>query len=177
METKDSVKEELYKVALYTDGGAEPNPGKGGIGVVLICNGKFLELSKGFKFTTNNRMELQAVISGLMALKKKSRVTVYSDSQYVVNGFEKGWVLKWNANNWMRKTGQVVNSDLWKQLLTLTTEHVVRFQWIKGHNGHQQNERCDELALMALSRPDLEEDEGYIPLDQLEKNIDKLRST
>lgn len=150
-------------VLLYTDGGAEPNPGRGGYGSILTYNGKKKEFSAGFKMTTNNRMELLAVISGLQKLKVPSKVTVYSDSRYVVDGIEKGWAKSWRAKNWMRnKKEKAVNSDLWARLLDLLDLHEVNFHWVKGHAGHPENERCDVLASIAMRGRDLKDDPGYI---------------
>jgi len=150
-------------VCLYSDGGAEPNPGPGGFGVILEYKGHKKELSKGYQLTTNNRMELLGVIFGLENLKKPSNVEVYSDSKYLVNAVNEGWVVKWQENNWFRnKKERAVNIDLWKRLLVLMETHTVNFNWVKGHNGHLQNERCDELAGIALKGQELIEDVEYI---------------
>lgn len=160
MEWKD-----IPEVNLYSDGGAEPNPGKGGFGVIMSYKGIKKEFSLGYKLTTNNRMELMGVIYGLERLKTKSIVTVYTDSQYVVNGIEKGWATRWKSNNWFRnKKEKATNYDLWDRLLTLiATQEKVVFTWIKGHAGHPENERCDELAMEALNQDNLLLDEGYRP--------------
>ena len=151
-------------VLLFTDGGAEPNPGRGGYGVILSYKGKTKEFSAGFKMTTNNRMELLAVISGLQKLKSPSKVTVYSDSRYVVDGIEKGWAKSWRSKNWMRnKKEKAINSDLWARLLDLLDIHEVSFHWVKGHAGHPENERCDVLASIAMRGKDLKVDPGYLP--------------
>lgn len=153
---------EIPKIELYSDGGAEPNPGKGGYGCILCWNGQKKEFFQGFKMTTNNRMELMGVIKGLEQLKTKSEVQVYSDSKYVIDGIELGWARKWKANNWYRnKHEKAINADLWDRLLTLIDFHQVRFNWIRGHNGHPENERCDLLATQALNLDNLEEDHGY----------------
>jgi len=150
-------------VNLYSDGGAEPNPGPGGYGVILEYKGHKKEFSKGYQLTTNNRMELLAVICGLENLKKTSTVEVYSDSKYLVNAINEGWVEKWQANNWYRnKKEKAVNIDLWKRLLALMKIHNVKFNWVKGHNGHLENERCDELAGIALKGENLIEDVEYM---------------
>jgi ribonuclease HI len=153
---------EMPKIDLYSDGGAEPNPGKGGYGVILSWKGKQRELSQGYKLTTNNRMELLGVIKGLEKLKTKSSVYIYTDSKYVINGMEKGWAEKWRSNNWYRnKKERAVNIDLWSRLLDLSAIHDVKFHWVKGHNGHPENERCDFLATKALQSDNLKDDEGF----------------
>lgn len=140
----------LKNVELYTDGACSGNPGPGGYGVVLRYNGHEKELSQGFANTTNNRMELLAVITGLSALRERCNVTLYSDSQYVVNGIEKGWAKKWRANGWKKSDkSPALNPDLWEQLLELLDKHNVRVVWVKGHAGHPENERCDALAVAA----------------------------
>jgi ribonuclease HI len=155
---------EIPDISLYSDGGAEPNPGIGGFGVILSYKGKEKEFYQGYKLTTNNRMELMGVIYGLEQLKTKSNVQVFTDSQYVVNGINKGWAEKWKQNNWIRKkSGKALNSDLWDRLLTLTSEHNCVFNWVKGHAGHIQNERCDVLANQGIYSADLLDDHGYEP--------------
>jgi ribonuclease HI len=120
------------------------------------------ELSEGYEKTTNNRMELLAVIRGLEALKEPCRVNLYSDSKYVVDAIEKGWVVKWKQNSWMRnKKERASNVDLWEQLLVMLAKHQVKFIWVKGHADNPWNERCDELARMAIQKGDLKEDENY----------------
>ena len=152
----------LKTVTMYTDGGCEPNPGSGGYGVVLISGSARKELSGGFCRTTNNRMELYAAIAGLEALRFPCDVTLYSDSRYLVDAMTEGWVFKWKANGWRRnKKEKALNVDLWKKLLALCEQHEVRFEWVKGHAGHNDNERCDELAMTALKKPQLPVDEGY----------------
>ncbi len=133
-------------IYLYTDGASSGNPGPGGYGVVLKCAGHVLEMSEGFSLTTNNRMELLAVIKGLEAIKwQNAEVHVYSDSSYVVNAINKGWL-----ENWKRKGfAKVKNPDLWMRFAPLLARHRVAFHWIKGHNGHPENERCDTLAVAA----------------------------
>jgi ribonuclease HI len=149
-------------IDLYSDGGAEPNPGKGGYGLILVWNGKRKEFHQGYKYTTNNRMELLGVITGLEKLKTDSIVNIYTDSQYVINGIEKGWAKKWKSNNWYRNRNEIANNiDLWERLLDLVSKHKVGFTWIKGHNGHPENERCDCLATMAIKSGDLIIDEGF----------------
>lgn len=155
--------DEIPEVDLYSDGGAEPNPGKGGFGVIMSYKGNKKEFSQGFRLTTNNRMELMGVIYGLERLKTKSIVNVYSDSRYVVNGITQGWAEKWKANNWYRtKTEKAINCDLWERLLTLiSNQQKVTFNWVKGHFGHPENERCDQLANLALNGEVLIDDTGY----------------
>lgn len=159
-------------VKIYSDGGADPNPGKGGFGVVLLYQGHRKEFSQGYLLTSNNRMELMGVIFGLRQLKKPCIVDVYTDSQYVVQAIEKGWAAKWRANHWYQaKYKKTVNSDLWERLLDLIEEHVsVKFHWIKGHAGNIENERCDELATLALNGENLIEDEGYLSNKLLEED-------
>jgi ribonuclease HI len=156
---------EIPEIILYSDGGAVPNPGLGGFGVILEYKGIKKEFSQGFTLTTNNRMELMGVIHGLEKLKTKSSVNIFTDSQYVVNGIEKGWALKWKSKNWYRnRTEKAINYDLWERLLLLISSHEkVKFNWVKGHAGHIENERCDQLALAALNGSELLVDEGYIP--------------
>lgn len=154
----DSPKE----VLIFTDGACSGNPGPGGYGVILQTNGRKKELSGGFKRTTNNRMEITAAITGLEALKNPCRVTLYSDSQYLVNAMNEGWARRWKTNGWMRnKKDKALNPDLWERLLRLCDRHNVSFQWVKGHSSHPENNRCDRLAVEAAGLPDLPEDEGY----------------
>lgn len=154
-------------VKIYTDGAARGNPdGPGGYGSVLEyvdTKGKLhvKEISQGYVRTTNNRMELMAVIAGLEALNRPCEVEVYSDSQYVVNAFNQHWVDGWIKKGWKRgKNEPVKNVDLWKRLLEAKEKHSVTFHWVKGHDGHPQNERCDELATSAADGDDLIVDEG-----------------
>ena len=152
----------MKEVTIYTDGACSGNPGAGGYGVVLMYGAAKKELSEGYEKTTNNRMELLAVIRGLEALKESCRVNLYSDSKYVVDAIEKGWVVKWKQNNWMRnKKERASNVDLWQQLLVMLEKHQVKFIWVKGHADNPWNERCDELARMAIQKGDLKEDENY----------------
>ncbi len=152
----------LKTIDLYTDGACSGNPGKGGYGVVLKYKEHTKELSGGFLLTTNNRMEILAVIKGLEALNETCNVNVYSDSKYVIDAINEGWVYKWELNGWMRnKKDPAINVDLWEQLLVLLDEHNVEFHWVKGHAGHAENERCDKLAVSAYQADDLPEDTGY----------------
>jgi ribonuclease HI len=153
----------MKNVILYTDGGCSNNPGPGGYGVVLTYDSFRKELSGGFRRTTNNRMEIFAAIAGLEVLKEPCRVTIVSDSQYLVYAIQKGWARKWKANGWKRNTKEkAINPDLWDRLLKLCETHDVQFQWVRGHAGHPENERCDELATAALQGLDLAIDEGYL---------------
>ncbi len=158
-------RKEIPEINLYSDGGAEPNPGKGGFGVIMTYKEIKREYSQGYELTTNNRMELMGVIYGLEQLNTKSIVHVYSDSRYVVDGIEKGWAERWRSNNWYRtKTKKAINYDLWDRLLILiSAQEKATFNWIRGHAGHPENERCDELVLAALNGEDLLVDTGYQP--------------
>jgi ribonuclease HI len=152
----------LQEVTIYTDGAAEPNPGPGGYGVVLLCGPHRKELQGGFARTTNNRMELLAAIKGLDALRTPCKVRLHSDSRYLVDAMTLGWARRWQANHWKRnRHDKAINPDLWERLLTLCETHEVTFLWVKGHAGHPENERCDRLAVQAAQRPDLPPDEGY----------------
>lgn len=147
-------------IEIYTDGSSRGNPGAGGYGVVLISKEHQLrkELSAGYRITTNNRMELLAVIVGLEALKTfPSQVLIYSDSQYVVNAVEKNWLIGWEKTDFKNKK----NPDLWKRFLEVYRKHKVRFQWVRGHAGNPMNERCDVLATTAADGKNLQIDEGY----------------
>lgn len=150
----------MADIVLYTDGAARGNPGPGGYGAVLL-SGKFRkELAEGFKLTTNNRMELLAVIVGLEALKKPgNRVLVYSDSKYVVDAVEKGWLAGWVKKGFKGKK----NPDLWQRYLDVAQHHHVKLQWVKGHSNNVENNRCDFLAVEASKRPGLLDDLGYCP--------------
>ena len=150
------------EVIIYTDGACTGNPGTGGYGVVLLYGAHRRELSGGFRCTTNNRMELMGTIIGLEALNQSCRVTLFCDSQYVVESIEKGWAKRWRGNGWMRnKRKKAVNPDLWSRLLELCEKHDVQFCWVRGHAGDSENERCDQLAVDAAHQDDLQVDEGY----------------
>ncbi len=137
------------EVNIYTDGACSGNPGPGGYGVILKYKGKEKELSGGETHTTNNRMELTGVIVGLAALKEPCKVNLYTDSKYIVDAVNKGWAKKWKANNWKRNAKEkALNTDLWEKLLDLIDKHQVDFNWVKGHAGHPENERCDKLAVI-----------------------------
>lgn len=138
----------MKEVIIYTDGACSGNPGAGGWGTILDYKGNRKELSGGEAHTTNNRMELTAVIEGLKALKESCSVTVVTDSQYVSNGITLGWAKSWQKNNWRKKDKKpALNPELWQELLDLIDKHDVKIEWIKGHAGHPENERCDELAV------------------------------
>ena len=148
----------MHDIKIYTDGAARGNPGPGGYGVVLLSGKHRKELSEGYKLTTNNRMELLAVIAGLKAIKSEnSRVTVYSDSKYVCDAVEKGWLTEWEKKNFKGKK----NVDLWKRFLTFYRKYDVKFIWVKGHANIEENERCDFLAVEASKKSNLKTDTGY----------------
>ena len=137
----------MKEVTIYTDGACSGNPGPGGWGAILIYGSVKKEISGGDKSTTNNIMELTGVITALSALKEPCRVTLYTDSQYVVNAVNKGWLRSWVKNGWKRKGGELKNVDLWKTLVPLLDTHEVSFIWVKGHAENEYNNRCDELAV------------------------------
>lgn len=148
------------EIFLYTDGSSRGNPGPGGYGLILVtADGQYKkEFCEGFRKTTNNRMELLAVIVGLEKLKKeKYKILVVSDSKYVVDAVDKGWVFSWEKKNFKDKK----NPDLWKRFLKIYRKHDVQFRWIKGHNNHPFNERCDQLAVLAATTPPLHIDHYY----------------
>lgn len=152
----------MKKVTIYTDGACLGNPGPGGYGVVLAYGDRKKELSAGFAETTNNRMELLAIIVGLEALKQPCEVTVYSDSRYVIDQITSGTIHRWKARGWARKRKRlVINLDLWKRLYPLLSTHSITWEWVKGHAGVDANERCDWLAGSAASQKDNPPDMGY----------------
>ncbi|MEO6719320.1 MAG: ribonuclease HI [Ferruginibacter sp.] len=149
----------MDKISLYTDGASRGNPGPGGYGCILISGQHRKELAQGYRLTTNNRMELLAVIAGLEAIKKNELpVTVFSDSQYVVNSVEKGWLNTWIKTDFR---GGKKNKDLWTQYFVLAKNFNIKFQWVKGHSTNPYNNRCDELATTAADGKFLLIDEGY----------------
>ncbi|MBQ4285684.1 MAG: ribonuclease HI [Bacteroidales bacterium] len=151
-------------IYLFTDGAASGNPGPGGWGAVLRCAGIEKELSGGYALTTNNRMELLAVIEGLEAIRwVNAQVEVWSDSTYVVKAVNEGWLQEWERKGFRK----VKNPDLWERFLSVYRRHRVTFHWIKGHAGHPENERCDALAVEARSKESLPQDEGYVKQDEL----------
>jgi ribonuclease HI len=148
------------EVIIYTDGACSGNPGPGGFGVVLLSGRHRKEISEGFRLTTNNRMELLAAITGLEALKRDgTAVTLYTDSKYLVNAVNNGWLFNWEAKRFAKKK----NPDLWIRFLEVYRRHQVTLAWVKGHNNNPENERCDMLAVNASKGPILNEDKGYIP--------------
>ena len=152
----------MKKITIYTDGACSGNPGPGGYGAILQHGKNRKELSAGFRKTTNNRMELLAVISGLETLKAPCEVTIFSDSRYIVDAVNKGWARRWRSNDWRRnKKEKAVNPDLWARLLDLLEVHDTEFRWVKGHAGNRGNERADALAVAAANAEDLAIDEGY----------------
>ena len=163
MKFSEKSVEEKIKVEIYTDGACSGNPGPGGYGTILVHKDADgikheKELSAGYKCVTNNQMELMAVIVGLEALKKPCSVTLYSDSKYVVDAFNNHWIEGWIKKGW-KTAGKtpVKNTELWKRLLKVKEKHEVNFIWVKGHAGHEYNERCDTLAVMAYKQEDLKE--------------------
>lgn len=148
-------------VVLYSDGACLGNPGPGGYAAILTFGDHRRELSAGFRLTTNNRMELMGAIKGLEALKRPCAVTLVSDSEYLVNSLRKGWAVRWRAQGWKRKGKAVPNADLWARLLTLADVHSIAVEWVQGHAGHVENERCDLLATTAAAANPLDVDVGY----------------
>ncbi|MBL7757683.1 MAG: ribonuclease HI [Chitinophagaceae bacterium] len=150
---------QLLQITIYTDGSSRGNPGPGGYGAILMSGTHRKELSKGYRLTTNNRMELMAVIAALSALKKPGmNVMIYSDSQYVINSVEKGWLKTWIATNFK---GGKKNKDLWLQYDSLARQHHIRFKWVKGHADNPYNNHCDKLATTAADGKNLDVDVGY----------------
>ena len=158
--------EEKLLVEMFTDGACSGNPGAGGFGTILRYKdslGKYheKELTAGYKLTTNNRMELLAVIAGLEALKKPCKVKICSDSKYFIDAFEKKWIDGWQKNNWRNSSkSPVKNVDLWKRLLIAMEPHDIELIWVKGHNGHEFNERCDRLAVSSSKSDNLFDDKA-----------------
>ena len=149
----------MKTVEIYTDGACSGNPGPGGYGVILKSGDHQREISAGFRKTTNNRMEMRAVIEGLRLLKEPCQVDVYSDSKYLVDAVQKGWARRWQKNNWYRNVREkALNTDLWTALLELLENHQVKFHWVRGHDGHPENERCDQLAVQATNGENLQND-------------------
>ncbi len=152
----------MKQVRIYTDGGCSGNPGPGGYGAVLLYGEHRKEIFGGFKRTTNNRMEIFACIVALDILKYQCDVTLYSDSKYVVNSIEKGWAERWRKNNWQKdRLNKAKNADLWEKLLSLCDKHKVKFNWVKGHAGNRENERCDTLVGKGRTASALPEDHEY----------------
>ena len=162
-DTQSTPTAEIKHVTIYTDGGSKPNPGPGGYGVVMLFGDKRREIFAGYKNTTNNRMEIMAAIAGLEALRYPCKVTLYTDSQYVANGITLGWAKRWRSKGWMRtKDDKAINPDLWGRLLILCEKHQVSFEWVRGHSGNEENERCDALSTAAREGKELLIDPGYV---------------
>lgn len=157
------LKDRAGRILVFTDGGSIDNPGPGGYGAVILKGDERIELSGGFRRTTNNRMELMGCIAALSRIEPPGqRVLVQTDSRYVVDGITKGWAARWRRNGWMRNAEEPAeNSDLWEKLLELVERHDVRFEWIRGHAGHPENERCDALARAESAKRNLPPDPGY----------------
>ena len=152
----------LPRVTIYSDGACLGNPGRGGYGSVLLFGDKRKELSAGFRRTTNNRMELLGAIAALEALTKPCEVVLWSDSQYVVHALTKGWLDGWQKRGWRTSSKEPVkNQDLWQRLLRAVEPHEITWQWVRGHTGDVENERCDVLAVAAANGPDLADDPGF----------------
>ena len=157
------MKDIKKNVEIYTDGACSGNPGRGGYGTILKFGKATKELSEGFELTTNNRMEILAAVKGLEALNQPCNVKLTSDSKYLVDSVNQGWIIKWQKNNWMRtKSEKAKNIDLFKRLLTQLEIHSVEFIWVKGHAGHPMNERCDQLAVNAYNSDNLIVDTGFL---------------
>ncbi len=149
-------------VTIYTDGACLGNPGPGGYGVIVRNDGRRIEKSGGFRLTTNNRMEITAAIVALETLPERCKVSLYSDSSYLVNAMTLGWVKNWKKNNWIKSDKKpALNADLWEKLYKLCEKHEVEFKWVRSHHGNPDNEKCDRLATGAARGPDLKEDKGY----------------
>ena len=152
----------MTQVTIYTDGACSGNPGPGGYGAIMQSGKHKRELAQGYRRTTNNRMELMAVIAALKILTRPCAVTLYSDSRYVVDGIEKGWAKSWKARGWKKADKQpALNADLWSMILDLLAKHQVKLVWVKGHASNPGNNRCDELAVAATKSDGLLVDEGY----------------
>jgi len=161
------------EINLYSDWWANPNPWRAGYWIVMEFKWKKKEFYQWFVKSTNNRMELSWVINWLKKLKQKSKVNIFTDSQYTINWIEKWWAEKWKANNWIRTWNEkAINYDLWEQLLTEVSKHNIKFNWVKWHNGHPENERCDELATLAMTMDNLLEDEFYMENYDSKNNIE-----
>lgn len=157
----------FLKLTIYTDGASRGNPGNGGYGAVLIYGNNIKEISEGYIHTTNNRMELMAVIAALKALKKDNlNIEIFTDSKYVMDAFEKKWIDSWQKKGFKN----VKNPDLWKTLIALYKKHDISFKWVKGHSGNKYNERCDYLATIAADGNNLKEDEQYLIQTNLKDN-------
>ena len=152
----------LKEVTVYTDGACKGNPGPGGYCAVMVHGEKRKELVGGYRLTTNNRMEMMAAIAALEALRGRCKVTVWTDSKYLCDSVELGWAKRWRSKGWVVKSGdKAANPDLWQRLLDLCETHDVKFKWLKGHAGHEENETCDRLSVAACTGDDLEVDEPF----------------
>ena len=159
---KDMNQNNLPEVTIYTDGACTGNPGPGGYGVILLYKNARKEMSQGYRKTTNNRMELMALIAGLSLLQEKCLVDLYTDSKYVVDSINQGWAERWQAQGWKRtKRERALNPDLWGKLLSLLKQHQVKVNWVKGHAGNPENERADALAVQAIKSKNLLVDTVY----------------
>ncbi len=157
-----SENKKLPQVTIYTDGACTGNPGPGGYGAILLSGSKRREIAAGYRRTTNNRMELMAIIHALEALKEKCRVKLFTDSQYIADSINKGWARRWKANSWKRsRREKALNTDLWDKLLDLLEVHEVDVQWVRGHAGDKENERADKLATDAIKSNNLLTDDVY----------------
>lgn len=156
----------MKRVIIHTDGGCKGNPGPGGYGAVLVSGKHRKELSAGYRLTTNNRMELRAAIAALEALSEPCEVELHSDSKYLIDAISKKWIDGWKKRGWQTADKKPVkNKDLWLRLLVAMTPHKIDWRWVKGHAGHKENERCDELGNIAVAGKDLREDEGFSTKD------------
>jgi ribonuclease HI len=159
-------------VVVYTDGACSPNPGPGGCSAVLLYEKHRKEIAEGYQLTTNNRMELMAVVRALESLNQKCSVQIFTDSRYVRDAFERGWIKKWKSNGWKTRLREdVLNTDLWTRLSELCQVHHCVFHWIKGHDRTKENIRCDELAVAAGKKPRLAVDHGYEKTRRLSQNL------
>ncbi len=162
---------ESKSVQVFTDGACSGNPGAGGCAAMLVYGSHRKEFVRGYRWTTNNRMEIMAVIMGLEALRYPCVATIHSDSKYLVRACTAGWLKRWKSNGWRTiKRTEVKNVDLWQRLDELLSIHELHFQWVKGHNGHPENARCDKLAVKAAKRKRLEIDSGFEKVRSCPKN-------
>jgi ribonuclease HI len=154
----------MKRVVIHTDGACKGNPGPGAYAAVLVCGGHRKELAEGFRLTTNNRMEIRAAIAALELLSEPCEVQLHSDSKYLVQAVSERWIDGWKRRGWVTADKKPVkNKDLWLRLIAAMEPHRMSWHWVKGHAGHRENERCDELANLAVIRPDLPADEGFSP--------------
>lgn len=152
----------MKRVIIHTDGACKGNPGPGAFGAVLVFGKHRKEISGGYQLTTNNRMELRAAIAALKLLSEPCEVELHSDSRYLVDAISKKWIDGWKRRAWMKSDGQPVkNADLWRELATAIAHHKIDWRWVKGHAGHRENERCDELANLCVAAGNLQEDTGF----------------